>query len=855
MTDKILDSQLVNGANIPSADQKLALNGNSSLNATNTVVSSDQLAGKANDNAVVHLAGDETISNTKTFTLAPVLSSTTASQLLATDANKKPVSTTALPNGTTATTQAATDASTKVTTTLGSKIDNSLIYDQIGKLMNGTQFYLGQTEVVPLISGTKYGALSLVSNMDLATSNSFAGGVGTSNIILGQRLFQLGNSSNFVDGINATKIAAGTPIFKLWVNTSPLNNSTTFTGNVYKVTHPAQTVTLTGSGDFRTLTASSGIFISGDASSDVAISSYIRTSNGLLLRVTAFTSATVVTVECTSFTTNFSSLTFELLRIIYTGNTVITDNYFSVTYPSFREITWVASNSDIPYLEVTMDIPDTLAVAFFAKLAFGSGGVGFAIGGTNQYSSVILPPITFVDSLLSSNNIWTGTNQFTQPVTLTGGVKDANVTTAINVGDVTNTAFITNNKTIVGSVNETETDCINIRQDIGQLTSGTNSFYFDYSERLGTSVENAIEMRTLTNNPDGTTEATYNVGINSSVSPSLIEAYEYNDTLNKVALSQGVSAFKAWASVNALTGTTELVANFRKVSVIDTATLTITGTGTSRTATASSSAFLATDDNVSPLLATYIRTPKGLYQITAYTSSTGVTITVPSGYVNESSVAFSKHTVLFDISTGNITHTSLQEVTGFSSVNPLKSLLASDTVSVFLFAKTTSGSLVTIDFRFNGQNRYSHIELPAFTQLKSHIILPETNTVYGGSRRSRDIGASGNFSFNFAIPKDCKNLIAAYLICYPSAGAAGTARNIDLTVNYNNKLVESANQYTASNTSSTYNLTAYADNRYQLNFSALLSNALAGAEGGLEVTHNVVGGTISYTALVIEYTT
>jgi len=48
----------------------------------------DALALKANDNAVVHTTGAETIAGAKTFSTAPILTSLTASQLLALDANK-----------------------------------------------------------------------------------------------------------------------------------------------------------------------------------------------------------------------------------------------------------------------------------------------------------------------------------------------------------------------------------------------------------------------------------------------------------------------------------------------------------------------------------------------------------------------------------------------------------------------------------------------------------------------------------------------------------------------------------------------------------------------------------------------
>jgi hypothetical protein len=71
-----------------------------------------------------------------------------------------------------------------------------------------------------------------------------------------------------------------------------------------------------------------------------------------------------------------------------------------------------------------------------------------------------------------------------------------------------------------------------------------------------------------------------------------------------------------------------------------TSDVTITGTGVNRTATSVSTMFNTVDINaaiVEPLLYA-LQTPTGTYNITAKASSSVVTITTPSGYVNESAV-------------------------------------------------------------------------------------------------------------------------------------------------------------------------------------------------------------------------
>jgi hypothetical protein len=70
----------------------------------------------------------------------------------------------------------------------------------------------------------------------------------------------------------------------------------------------------------------------------------------------------------------------------------------------------------------------------------------------------------------------TGVKSFTPSIIITGGLKDANVTTAINLGDISNTSFNTTNKTIVGAVNELTSASNVLRKDKFTTTIGQTSF-------------------------------------------------------------------------------------------------------------------------------------------------------------------------------------------------------------------------------------------------------------------------------------------------------------------------------------------------------------------------------------------
>jgi len=452
------------------------------------------------------------------------------------------------------------------------------------------------------------------------------------------------------------------------------------------------------------------------------------------------------------------------------------------------------------------------------------------------------------------------------PYQLNGGIKNTYATTAINVADASNPEFNTTNKTMTGSLNEVLSGSNNsellIRQAIGQIYNGETQLYFDSSVVVAAGSENNNPIYTFTTAPDGSTESNLSRSISSGSSPTLMAGFQYvNSNMNYYGLSAGVTIGKIWAYLSALNAgtTTELLQNVMSISSYGTATVTITGTGSSRNVTATTNSFVAGDANADRTIASFLKTPKGLYQIIGYVSPTQVVITVPAGYVSEAGVIYNKWFKLYQMTSGDIQYTTpAKEITFFSNpqgeYSPATSIdwQTNNQVGILLFGSTTSATSVTVNLTFNGSSNYSHIDLPGLIPIKSHGFSIETNATLG-ARRTRTISGTGSFSFNFLIPEECERILSAYLVCYPSAGAAGSARDIDLTVEYNNNLGESITQYSASDLSSTYNLTGYANNRYELHFESLLSSAKGGAEGGVKVDQNSVGGNMDYTEVVIEY--
>jgi hypothetical protein len=143
-------------------------------------------------------------------------------------------------------------------------------------------------------------------------------------------------------------------------------------------------------------------------------------------------------------------------------------------------------------------------------------------------------------------------------------------------------------------------------------------------------------------------------------------------------------------------------------------TVTTTGTGSSRTATASSGTPFATsviDASATNTTASFLQTPQGLYQITARTSDTVVTITTPSGYTNESAVAGTVWKKLFGITTPEITSIS-PNYTEFSIYTTQPSTVVTAATKMGILGFVTSDHTRTISLTYNGTTRNTHVVTP-----------------------------------------------------------------------------------------------------------------------------------------------
>lgn len=240
-------------------------------------------------------------------------------------------------------------------------------------------------------------------------------------------------------------------------------------------------------------------------------------------------------------------------------------------------------------------------------------------------------------------------------------------------------------------------------------------FFMDDTAIIATSTNNANEVNTLTKIPvTSTAEVVDAIACNNNT--VFGEAYLYNTALGRTQLDGGLWKFNTYASVSSTSAgrVSSITRNIYTVE-IGTGTVTTTGTGTSRTCTASSGTpFVSGDASATNTLAGYVQTPQGLYQITAFTSSTVVTIATPSTYVNESAVTYNKWKRQFGSTTGTITNlTTNYGLYQHETAQGTISINTTDKFAEIVFC--TSNNTTTVNFTHNGTAHYSNFQTPLIT--------------------------------------------------------------------------------------------------------------------------------------------
>jgi hypothetical protein len=304
--------------------------------------------------------------------------------------------------------------------------------------------------------------------------------------------------------------------------------------------------------------------------------------------------------------------------------------------------------------------------------------------------------------------------------------------------------------------------------------------------------------------------------------------------LNRLLFDAGIYDFTIWAGVDSIAGgsVTTITRQIYTSTPFVVGTVTTTGTGSSRTATASSGTPFATsviDASATNTVASYLQTPQGLYQITARTSDTVVTITTPSGYTNESAVAGTVWKKLFGITTPEITSIS-PNYTVFDVVTTQPSTVVTAATKMGILGFVTSDATRTISLTYNGEDRNTHVNTP-LANLHNDLagLQGGTNTEYFHSTSAEYTGTGTG-----VFVRETSPTLVTPDLGTPSA-LVGT--NISGT----------ATAFTASNVTTNANLTGEATsvgNSATLTNSAVIGKVLTGYASG--------AGTVAATDTILQ---
>jgi len=222
--------------------------------------------------------------------------------------------------------------------------------------------------------------------------------------------------------------------------------------------------------------------------------------------------------------------------------------------------------------------------------------------------------------------------------------------------------------------------------------------------------DNDNDIITMQTSPGTNTEQTVSQSINNTT--DIIAAF-VSTALNRTVLDGGNWAFLNHASVDSNVGVTTIANYVYTVVPFVTGTVTITGSGTSRTATASAgnpfstSAILASATNT---LASYLQTPNGLFQITARSSDTVVTVKTPSTYTNESAVSGSVWKKWFASYSSPTINGSVGAQYNTESTQVSLPVTAATALGMIVFGTATNNVIIT--FYYDGQENASSFATP-----------------------------------------------------------------------------------------------------------------------------------------------
>lgn len=301
----------------------------------------------------------------------------------------------------------------------------------------------------------------------------------------------------------------------------------------------------------------------------------------------------------------------------------------------------------------------------------------------------------------------------------TTGSVDIDIWMGQSLSSLTDTTILT--PSVWQSIVWNWTSWVNASTTVASVWPWVN-FYNDDTSILWATTNNVNKVDTLLRSPNTSISEVVDA-YNCTNNTIFWEAY-LDWVLWRTLIDAWTWTFNTWCSVSSTAWwrISSLTRNLNQV-ILWAWTLTTTWTWTTRTATITWwTPFVSWDVNADITLCNWLQTPQWLYRITAFTSSSVVSIETPTTYANESWVSYSKWKRLFWVNTWAITFvwTSYWLVTT-STAQPSYSINSTDKIGSIVFA--TSNNTTTVNFLHNWNARYSYFSSPLITSHQDLALL------------------------------------------------------------------------------------------------------------------------------------
>lgn len=291
----------------------------------------------------------------------------------------------------------AAGAHSILTTGIGGIVVTAPVADQILKF-NGTDFinaagitanvgpgivyYLDATKIIPAGAGPQTFPLeTLFKTPTIGAEVDESIVVNNSTALIDQYMYNT--------AFGTTSLNAGVWVFDTYCYVSLAAGTSEVITSIGKVIAGAGTIEITGAGTSRTATVTGGTpFLAGDFNADITKTSYIITPNAVL-RITGFTSTSVVTVETLATYTNESLAAYSTDRYLFQSTTgAITRTSVGLTQSSSVQAAF------------TINATDKLSARYYAKTDnVGNITIHLVHGGSVNYTRFLTPQLTLHNDL------------------------------------------------------------------------------------------------------------------------------------------------------------------------------------------------------------------------------------------------------------------------------------------------------------------------------------------------------------------------------------------------------------------------------------------------------------------------